>query len=88
MIIQSTHLKYEFDVIRNVTIIQGDSATGKTTLTDMVREYSLNGTDTGISISCDIACTVLEGKDWQDRLSRIHESIVLIDERQQIRVII
>lgn len=80
LIIQSTHLKYEFDVIRNVTIIQGDSATGKTTLADMVREYSLNGTDTGISISCDIACTVLEGKDWQDRLSRIHESIVLIDE--------
>ena len=38
---------------KDVTVIQGDSATGKTILVDMIQEYLLNGSDTGISVSCD-----------------------------------
>ena len=51
--IQSSHLRYDMTFSRNVTVIQGDSATGKTTLVDMIQEYLLNGSDTGISVSCD-----------------------------------
>ena len=47
--IQSAHLKYEMEFSRNITVIQGDSATGKTTLVDMIQEYNLNGADTGNS---------------------------------------
>ena len=39
LVIRSAHLKYELDIIRNITIIQGDSASGKTTLAEMIREY-------------------------------------------------
>ena len=30
--VQSAHLRYDMEFVRNLTIIQGDSATGKTTL--------------------------------------------------------
>lgn len=38
VIIQNNRLHYEFDIKRNITIIQGDSATGKTTLINMLRQ--------------------------------------------------
>ena len=39
IIIQNKRIRYEFEIKRNLTVIRGDSATGKTTLVDMVREY-------------------------------------------------
>ncbi len=80
IIVQSSHLKYEFDIIHNITIIKGDSATGKTTLAELIREYTLNGTGTGITISCDVPCRLLEGNTWAEQLSLINDSIVFIDE--------
>ena len=80
LVVRSAHLKYELDIIRNITIIQGDSATGKTTLADMIREYVLNGTDTGITISCNVPCRLIEGNTWREQLEPIHNSIVFIDE--------
>ena len=78
--IQSAHLKYEMKFSRNITIIQGDSATGKTTLVDMIQEYLLNGSDTGISLNCDIPCRVVSGNTWIKQLEDIENSIVFIDE--------
>ena len=80
LVIQSSHLKYEMSFSRNITVIQGDSATGKTTLIDMIREFLLNGSDTGISLSCDCPCRVVEGNTWQEQLASIKGSIVFIDE--------
>lgn len=39
VIIQTKRLRYDFELKRNITIIRGDSATGKTTLIDMIQEY-------------------------------------------------
>ena len=50
--IESAHLRFDMKFNRNITVIQGDSATGKTTMVDMVQEYLLNGSDTGISLFC------------------------------------
>lgn len=36
IVVQNNRLRYEFDVRRNITIIRGDSATGKTTLYEMI----------------------------------------------------
>lgn len=76
----SGRVRYRFRVRRNITIIKGFSATGKTTLVDMIREYENNGSDSGISVSCGKECVVLEGRHWQNDLSLIHDSIVFIDE--------
>ncbi len=78
--VSNAAVKYDFTIKRNITIIKGDSATGKTVLIDMIRDYVSNGQDSGVSISCDIPCRVIEGKMWEDQLKPINESIVFIDE--------
>lgn len=73
-------LQYKFEIKRNITIIKGDSATGKTTLVDMIREYYENGEQSGVTLQCDKQCAVLEGRQWRVLLENIHDSIVFIDE--------
>ena len=78
--IQNKRVRYDFDIRRNITVIRGDSATGKTTLIDMIREYIDNGEASSIELHCDRNCYVLEGATWKGQLSVIHDSIVFIDE--------
>ena len=80
LLIQSAHFKYEMTFSRNITILKGDSATGKTTLVDMIQEYLMNGSDTGINLCCECPCHVLAGNAWMQQLDNIHESLVFIDE--------
>ena len=40
--IQNKRVRYEFELKRNLTVLRGDSATGKTTLIDMIEEHSNN----------------------------------------------
>lgn len=61
IIVSNGNLKYEFDIKRNITILKGDSATGKTTLIEMIQEYLINGPDSGVNFSCDTECRVLTG---------------------------
>lgn len=79
VIVQNRYLKYEFDIRRNLTIIQGNSATGKTTLIEMIRESHLDS-NSGVTISCKRPCRVVEGDLWKEQISYIQESIVFIDE--------
>lgn len=80
VIVENRNIKYDFEVRRNITIIKGDSATGKTALVDMIAEHYENGPDSGIFLQCERVCAVLEGRNWEVLLSAIHESIIFIDE--------
>ena len=80
IIVQNKRIRYDFEIKRNLTIIRGDSATGKTTLVDMIREYYENGSGSAIELICDKECTVLEGRTWTGQLSLMKDSIVFIDE--------
>ncbi len=80
IIVQNKRLRYDFEVKRNITVIRGDSATGKTALVDMIREYSENGSDSAVELSCDKACSVLDGRTWAGQLSMMQDCIVFIDE--------
>ena len=42
VIVSTKRLKYDFEIRKNLTIIRGDSATGKTTLVDIIQEYVNN----------------------------------------------
>lgn len=83
IIVQNKRIRYEFDIRRNITIIRGDSATGKTTLYDMIALAARNGDSSGIEIQCDKKCRTLEGPDWQMVLPAIHDSIIFFDESSQ-----
>ena len=78
--IQNNRIQYKFTISRNITILRGDSATGKTTLIDMIDDYNKNGKESGIELTCKKACVVLERGNWMRDLEEIKDSIVFIDE--------
>lgn len=80
IVIQNKRIRFAFSIKRNITIIRGDSATGKTTLFSMIEEYGNLGKDSGVQIQCDKACVAISGKYWQETLENIHDSIVFVDE--------
>ena len=49
-------LRFEFDIRRNITVVRGDSATGKTTLIGMLSNYEQNGVASGITVNCTKKC--------------------------------
>lgn len=68
IVVKNSIVQFKFRVSRNITILRGDSATGKTTLVDMVRQHALEGDASGVSISSQKECTVLTGIRWQDEI--------------------
>ena len=80
IVVSTKRLKYDFEVRRNLSIIRGDSATGKTTLVDMIRDYVNNPSGTPVNLTCDKKCYVLEGALWKEQLKGITDSIIFIDE--------
>ena len=81
IIVSNQKVHFNFDLIRNITIIRGDSATGKTTLVSMLSDYEEHGKQSGVTVKCDKHCCVLTTKDWESgRLEIIKDSIVFIDE--------
>ena len=69
MVVGTKYLKYEFELRRNLTIIRGDSATGKTTLVDMIRTHMNDGESGPVTLNCDKGCYVVEGIFGRDNLT-------------------
>lgn len=72
--------RFKFDLNRNITIVRGKSGTGKTTLFDMVSDFTRLGKSSGVNVSCDKQCVALIDTDWRNQLKNITDSIVFIDE--------
>ena len=71
--------EYKFTLYRNITILRGDSGTGKTTLYDMIRDYNNLGKESGVKINGGNIVT-LEGRNWEDELNKLSKAVVVIDE--------
>lgn len=78
--VENKKIRYDFEIRRNITIIKGDSATGKTTLVDMIAEYEADAENSGIYLQCEKNCRTLRGRNWESVLTTIHDSIIFIDE--------
>lgn len=78
--VKNRHITFSFTLERNVTVITGDSGTGKTKLINMVRDYSELGKSSGVTLRCDKTCIVLEGRNWEQILADTHNSVVFIEE--------
>ena len=74
IIVQNKRVKYDFEVRRNITIIRGDSATGKTSLIEMIREYNELEEDSGVELQCDKNCVALSGINWKIQLYSVFHS--------------
>ena len=73
VVVGTKYLKYEFELRRNLTIIRGDSATGKTTLVDMIRTHMNDGESGPVTLNCDKSCYVVEGNLWKGQLDNIQD---------------
>ncbi len=82
IVVETERLKYEFDIRRNITVILGDSATGKTTLVQLLETYSRYGKDSGVRLQSDVPCVVFGGDAslWKVAMETYQGSIVFIDE--------
>lgn len=80
VVVRNNRVQFKFEVSRNLTILRGDSATGKTTLIEMIADYELRGAKSGVELYCDVPCVVLGGSRWDQDLKHITGSIVFIDE--------
>ena len=78
--IKNRRIQYKFKIVRNITILKGDSATGKTTLIEMISAYQTTREKSGIQLTCKKPCVVLTDQNWQLNLSQIKDSIIFIDE--------
>lgn len=78
--VATRRLQYKFTINRNITILRGDSATGKTTLIDLIADHQRNGDKSGVSVSCKVPCVVLSATNWEANLKLYSNSIIFIDE--------
>ncbi len=80
VVVRNNKVQIKLDIRRNLTVLQGNSATGKTTLLELIDAFDQLGPDSGVLVSCDVPCKVLSGRNWQRDLTCIENSIVFIDE--------
>ena len=78
--VRNKRVDYKLTLRRNITFVQGDSGTGKTTLFEMVSEYARLGSASGVQLTCKKKCVPLTDFDWLNQLANTHDSIVFIDE--------
>lgn len=83
IVVQNNRLRYELTVRRNITIIRGDSATGKTTLINLIEQAAALGENSGVDVNCELPCRTLSGNDWELVLPSIHGQIIFLDEENQ-----
>ena len=69
-------LQYRFAVNRNITVVTGNSGTGKTTLYDLIAEHTRLGESSGVRIKADAPCIALTDIDWLNQLQRTSGSVV------------
>lgn len=81
--VYNKRVHYHLTIKRNITIIRGDSATGKTELLRMISDYENNGISSGITEICEKRCVVVENASWKERLDTLRQSIIFIDEGAQ-----
>lgn len=85
--IESRKVIYQLHMERKVTVIKGNSGTGKSSMIRILSDYVELGKDSGVRIrkNSDYEIKILENRsDWVRELEQIHNSIIFVDEDVQI----
>ncbi|MBR1796571.1 MAG: hypothetical protein IJ757_00930 [Clostridiales bacterium] len=80
--VYNNRVHYFLTVQRNITVIQGNSASGKTELIRLINLYDTYGVSSGVSLKCGVICRVLTSNDWKTILSSLYSCIIFIDENE------
>lgn len=84
---KSKKVLFEFSIRRNITVIKGDSATGKTTLLHILYEHLRIGKQSGYAVSTNASYYVYirdeVGRDWKDALYPLKNTVIFIEENNE-----
>lgn len=81
VIIHDARVRYELIIERQVTIIKGNSGTGKTTLISMVTELIRKGKSSGMHCNCTDKLEILYNpKMYSEEIKSNHGKIYFLDE--------
>ena len=80
IVVQNGRVRFEFDVKRNITIVRGDSATGKTTLMTLIEAHDRLGNESGVDVICERRCLAVNNANWEAIIGASSSCIVFIDE--------
>ena len=80
--LRNKRIVYDIKIERNITIIKGNSGTGKTNLISMLDAYLEEGRASGVHLETDISSVrILENKtDWEYDLPNYPNSVYFADE--------
>lgn len=82
--ISNNKVGYTLLIERNVTILTGESGIGKSSLVRLIQNYEEYGKKSGVTVKCKKPCrTITSNQDWEDRINKIHNSIIFIDEGKE-----
>ena len=79
--VKNNRISYELSIERNITVIQGNSGSGKTYLISLLRDWKANGKDSGVSVKCECNIEVFDGLTrWESFISELKNTIIFVDE--------
>lgn len=82
--VSNKRVMFHFIIRRNITVLQGNSATGKTTLLNMLAMYQRNGEASGISVIADgkffVYINGFPGMKWDEVIGKLHNTVIFIEE--------
>lgn len=78
IIVKNNRLYYELEIEEKITIIRGDSATGKTTLIDMIWQARHYEDSSGIELISEVPCKVLYRDNWKWSVEEAADTIFLL----------
>ena len=80
IVVKNRRVTYTLEIERNITIIRGDSATGKTSLIQSLSAYEELKEKSGVTVSSGQECHVFRNGDWEEQLEKWKGCIVFADE--------
>ncbi|WP_022760413.1 ATP-binding protein [Butyrivibrio sp. AD3002] len=85
VLVENRSVQFKFEIERNISIIRGDSGTGKTSLISLIANYQSQGKASGVRLVCDKRCVAMVGLGdaWRNYLDDITDSIIFIDEGER-----
>ena len=80
IILYNNKVHYHLTVRRNITILRGDSASGKSELIRLLTGYNSHPASSGITLICDKKCSVLTEENWRLYTNSCTDHIFFIDD--------
>ena len=81
LVVKNNKISYELSLERSITVIQGNSGSGKTYLISLLRDWKANGRDSGVTVKCDCDIEVFDGLTrWESFILELENTIIFVDE--------